>query len=189
MKIEHIKVYGIEEFLRYAQLPMSIEPSKITEGIKPIHKTLAHAPLGSGHDSALKAITVTMELTAPAFFWLQWQRYHFQDIISSQSKMHRILNMNIDRQCNEYVDESIIDLVTKKIEAWKLLEEAEHTSDMFMDIMSNIPMGLELTAGVITNYLQCKTVHKQRKHHPLDMWSKQYCGMLEELPHFKEWIL
>ena len=80
MKIEHIEVSGIEAYLRYSQLPMNIDQCNIDCTMKPIHKKLAHAPIGSGHDSALKAITVTMELTAPAFFWAQWQRYHFQDV-------------------------------------------------------------------------------------------------------------
>ena len=189
MKIQYIETSGIEAYLRYAQLPMNIDPSKIEVELKPIHKVLGHAKIGSGHDSALKAITVTMELTAPAFFWMQWQRYHFQDIISSQSKMHKILNMDIDRQCNEYVEQSIIDVVVAKIDAYKLLPEGSAKSEDFMGILSNIPMGLELTAGVVTNYLQCKSVYHQRKTHPLDLWSKEYCRMIEKLPYFKELIL
>lgn len=189
MKIEHIEVSGINAFLRYAQLPMNINPNTIQEEYKPIHEKLAHAPSGSGHDCALKGITVTMELTAPAFFWQQWQRYHFQDIISSQSKMHRILNMDIGAQCNEYVDKDIIELIQRKINLYKKLDKKECKSELFMSILSNLPMGLELTAGIITNYLQCKTVYAQRKNHKLDLWSKQYCKMIEELPYFKELIL
>jgi hypothetical protein len=189
MKIQHIEVNGIEAFLRYAQYPMTIEPNDIAVEFKPIHSKLAHAPSGSGHDCALKGITVTMKLTAPAFFWMQWQRYHFQDIISSQSKMHRVLNMDITKQCNEYVDKDIIELVERKINLYKKLKKEECKSEMFMSILSNLPMGLELSAGIITNYLQCKTVYHQRKNHRLDLWSKQYCKMIEELPYFKELIL
>ena len=188
MKIMHVELSGLDAYLRYSQLPMNIDPSKIEVELKPIHRTLASAPIGSGHDSALKAITVTLELTAPSFFWQQWQRYHFQDIISSQSKMHRILTMDLQRQCNEYVDDEIINIVQKKIDLYKKLENKDCKSEVFMRILSNIPMGLELTAGVITNYLQLKTVYAQRKTHPLQMW-KDYCKWIESLPYFKELIL
>jgi hypothetical protein len=189
MEIKHIEVSGIEAFLRYAQLPMSTNPDLIVTEMKDIHKRLAHAPGSSGHDCALKGITVTFELTAPSFFWLQWSRYHFQDIISSQSKMHRLLTMDIGTQCNEYVDNDIIEKLERKIKLYKTLGCKEGKSELFMSILSNCPMGLELTAGVVTNYLQCKTVYAQRKNHPLDLWSKQYCKMLEELPYFKELVL
>lgn len=189
MKIAHIEVSGINAFIRYAQYPKSIDPDTITEELKPIHSKLAHAPGNSGHDCALKGITVTFELTAPSFFWQQWQRYHFQDIISSQSKMHKILTMDLRKQCNEYVDNDIIDLLERKIKLYKKLSKPECKSEMFMSILSNTPMGLELSAGVVTNYLQLKTVYHQRKHHPLDLWSKEYCSFIENLPLFKELIL
>lgn len=188
MKIQHVELSGINAYLRYSQLPMNIDPGQIKEELKPIHKTLGHATIGSGHDSALKAIVVTCELTAPSFFWAQWQRYHFQDIISSQSKMHRILNMDLDRQCNEYVEPEIIEIVKRKIEAYKLLENKDCKSEVFMSILSNIPMGLELTAGIVTNYLQLKTVYAQRKNHALEIW-RDYCKWIESLPYFKELIL
>lgn len=183
MMFRFIEVSGIEAFLRFAQYPKSTDTDKVEVVMKPIHEKLAHAPGNSGHDCALKAITVTMELTAPAFFWQQWQRYHFQDIISSQSKMHKILTMDIGKQCNEYVDKDLIENLERKIKLYKKLSKPECKSEMFMSILSNTPMGLELSAGIITNYLQLKTIYHQRKNHPLELWSKQFCEMIEGLPH------
>jgi hypothetical protein len=189
MMIRFVEVSGIDAFLRYAQYPKSIDTNTVLEELKPIHSKLAHAPNGSGHDCALKGITVTFELTAPSFFWQQIQRYHFVDIISSQSKMHKILTMDIEKQCNEYVDKEIIEILKRKINLYDKLGNAECKSEWFMNILSNVPMGLELSAGMVTNYLQLKTIYHQRKHHTLDMWSKEFCGWIENLPMFKELIL
>jgi hypothetical protein len=189
MMIRFAEVSGIEAFIKYAQYPKSVDTNSISKELKPIHGKLAHAPMGSGHDCALKGITVNFELTAPSFFWQQIQRYHFVDIISSQSKMHKILSMDLRRQCNEYVDNDIIDLLERKIKLYKKLTKPECKSEMFMAILSNIPMGLELSAGMVTNYLQLKTIYHQRKNHTLDMWSKEFCGWIESLPMFKELIL
>ena len=50
--------------------------------------------------------------------------------------------------------------------------------------MSNCPMGLLLTARVATNYLQLKTMYKQRKHHPLQEW-KLFNDWIIGLPYSK----
>ena len=127
-KIFNVKVYGMEESLKASGYPMqseSIEESKdgvfycsgdegavetcfesFDERGKAVNrgKKLGNAPAGSGHDSYLKGIIVQFDMEYTQYLTPQFQRYHFADIISSQSKMHRITQMNIDDSCNKYVD-------------------------------------------------------------------------------------
>lgn len=61
--------------------------------------------------------------------------------------------------------------------------------DIFMRIISNLPAGFEYWAGMTTNYLQLKTIHKQRKNHKLKEDWGYFCHWIENLPMFKELVL
>lgn len=151
---------------------------------------LANTPIGSGHSNALKGIVVRMVVRAPQYWWLQAERYHWYDIVSSQSKMHMIKNMNLDYQANEWVEQDTLDRLKEAIDLyndwnpeWKfgVIDSSqlifETKSDLFQYIISNTPMGFNLTADISTNYLQLKTMYHQRKNHKLIEWD-----------NFKEWV-
>lgn len=152
---------------------------------------LASCSPGSGHDSALKGITVQMNITAPIYWWAQWDRYHFQDTISSQSTMHRILEMDIEKQCNEYTDPRVIEIVMGLIGEYKELKAvgADKTvlEDMFQKIISTTPRGLCLTRRVTTNYLQLKSMDIQRRGHKLVEWRQFFQQLLPQL-QYPYWI-
>lgn len=94
--------------------------------------------------------------------------------------MHKIQDMDIAEQCNKKVDSRIIEVVEEKL---KLFNNDEITIG---ELLSNVPMGLMLTARVTSSYLQEKTIYTQRRHHTLNIWQK-YCDWLETLPH-SHWI-
>lgn len=103
-------------------LPMATDSSKITASEKRM-KTLGNAKSGSGHDSACKGIVVEARIKYPLYWTKQFQRYHFADIVSSQSTMHRVTKFNIGEQCNEWVDPDIIDIIQRKVDAYNKMEE------------------------------------------------------------------
>ncbi|MGL4451370.1 MAG: HNH endonuclease, partial [Sarcina sp.] len=75
---------------------------------------LANTPTGAAHDNFLNGITVNFDLTCSIQLYQEAQRYRFLYFVSSTSKMHRLHQMNIDKCCNEYVDEKIKDIVNCK---------------------------------------------------------------------------
>ena len=195
MKVSNCNVYGICEALLASGFPMKTtfddeefddnlmesylnhNDNNFTRGIK-----LGTVPTGTGHDSFLKLINVQMNITTSIKVWTEMQRYHFFDIGSSQSTMHRAAKMNIKECCNSFVDIAII----------YLLEEFQdqYNSGLitFEQFIYNLPVGFELTARVTTNYLQLKTIYHQRKNHKLKEW-RDFCEFLKTLPHFKELCL
>lgn len=188
MKIEHVRLSGFMDSIRYSGLPMATEPIDVidqkdwTRGDK-----LAAAPSGSGHDCFLKGVQVTALITAPQYWWLQFMRYHFADIISSQSKMHRITKMDIPSQVNDYVDHRVIDVLEDLIDKYENINNSKTVKKLyFQKIIATSPMGLELAAGITTNYLQLKSMYKQRRNHKLIEW-QEFCDWIESL-HYSEWI-
>lgn len=61
--------------------------------------------------------------------------------------------------------------------------------DCYMRIISNCPMGAELTVHVSTNYEQLATIYKQRKNHKLKEDWGEFCKFIEQLPYAKELII
>lgn len=230
LNISNIEVYGLKQSIVASGYPYRTEKSesadfynacdaitkytfdlriKEEEAIKARQhlkrgETLANAPSGSGHDNFLKGVIVQYDLTAPEYFWRQFDRYHFHDYISSQSKMHRLLFMELDKSCNKYVSQNSIDEVNKHINAYNNFNEKRDkdmyiylrdgsiipmtTENLFQLVISNCPMGLELTARITDNYLQLKSKYKQRKSHKLEEW-RYYCGWIKTLPMAKELII
>lgn len=178
MKISNVNIYGIDESIRAAKFPMSINTSTITDELTDGIKNLAEAPIGSGHDNWLNGIIVQFDLTASLKFWPQFQRYHFADFVSSQSTMHRITRFNIEDQCNQYVTRKAIDNLVELV----LIYNEIPTEENFLAVIYNIPSGLELTARITTNYRQLKTIYNQRKNHRLPEW-KNFCDWIKGLPH------
>ena len=185
------RVYGLEESMVASTYPMAVKTEDWTfDVVEATHKEyiiarkLAKAKSGSAHDCFLKGVVVQADITAPQYWWLQFGRYHFADIVSSQSKMHRLTKMDIDTQCNGYVHKDMINILKIMIADYN----NEPTKEKFQQITASTPMGLMLTARVTMNYLQIKSMYFQRKSHKLEEW-KVFCTWAESLPYFKDLVL
>jgi hypothetical protein len=189
MKINNTKIYGLDESIKASGYPKSLNTNLTAEinNLKDHHraKKLGNARIGSGHDCMLKGIIVQADFTAPQHFWLQWGRYHFNDIISSQSKMHMLEKFDLSKQCTKYVD-PIIKARIYDLQQY-YLENMDNES--FRILLDSIPSGFLLTARITTNYLQLKTMYFQRKRHKLEEWSVDFVNWCQSLPKFQELCL
>ena len=146
---------------------------------------LSKAPLNSGHVSFAKGIIVNMDITFTNKAWIEFQRYHFADIITGMSTMHRISKFDLDEAFNEYVDPQIIERLKDLQEMYLLTKDKED----YLKLLYSTPAGLEMTGRVTTNYLQLMNMWSQRHNHRLPEW-RQFCDeLLEKLPLFKEFLI
>ena len=190
MVVSNVKVYGLEESIRRAKFPMSVDVDSLTTELTPGITKLAQTPKGSGHDNWLNGVIVQFDLTFSLKAWTEMQRYHFIDFVSSQSTMHRITKFDLTKAYNEYVDPRIIDIVKEKVDMYNELDskqdktpkEVEQLKAMYLEILYNNPAGFKLTAGMTTNYRQLKTIYAQRKFHRLPEW-REFCKWVETLPN------
>ena len=176
--MNNIKVYGLDESIKASKYPMSINISLLNSDVTSTVKSLAAAPAGSGHDNFLNGIIVQFDLTFSLKAWTEMQRYHFIDFVSSQSTMHRICKFDIGKQCNDYVEPSIITLVDELVRNYNDNPNPEN----YLKVLYNIPVGFRLTARMTTNYRQLKTIYLQRRNHRLPDWHV-VCDWIEKLPH------
>ena len=146
---------------------------------------LSKAPLNSGHVSFAKGIVVNMDITFTNKAWIEFQRYHFADIITGMSTMHRISKFDLDEAFNEYTDPVIINRLKELQEVYLTTKDKED----YLKLLYSTPAGLEMTGRVTTNYLQLMNMWSQRHNHRLPEWRQFANELLEKLPLFKEFLI
>lgn len=183
-KIENTKVYGVEEAVLASGNSFRTEFRELSDlnekdwkrGVK-----LGAVDPGTGHDSFLNGITVTMNVTAPLYWWKQAQRYHWLEFVSSESTMHCVMKFDIKKQCVENTDKIILERMNQLIADYNEYPSEEK----WQTIIASLPCGFCLGATMVTNYRQLKTICKQRKGHRLKEW-ETFINWCLTLPHFTE---
>lgn len=189
LQISNWSVYDLRESVIACRNAMRINPAPITDeefnASMPRAITLANSPSGSGHSTFLSGIRVSFDIKYPNYISPELQRYHWIDIVSSSSKMHRLSSMDMDACFNKYVTDESKEQMKRLV---KKYNETKSYED-FMVMLSNCPQGIELFMRVSTNYLQLRTLYRQRKTHKLKEDYGELCAFIENLPYAKEFII
>ena len=194
--ISNVCVYGLEESVRGSKYPMATDLSKVNDEVTPTVVKLATCRQGEGHDNFMNGIIVQMDLTLSNKAWVEAERYHFLDFVSSQSTMHRITRFDLDSAYIHYVDERMVVIMKEKVQAYNELQQKmkectdleqkkemqKDLNERYLQILYSNPCGFRLTARMTTNYRQLKTIYAQRKTHRLPEW-RAFCDWVETLPY------
>lgn len=207
--VDHVAIYGIDDAVRASKYPMLTSTEDVDVTVTKTTRSLAQAPKGSGHDSFLKGIIVQFDLRFTNKAWVEAERYHFFDIVSSESTMHKMAKFNLDESYIEYVDPQIVSIMKKKVNAYNAYayrveqfkqkevdpssseyltreEDIKKREDvrkrLYLELLYSNPAGFRITAKITTNYQQLKTIYSQRKNHTLPEW-RSFCEWIETLPY------
>ena len=181
LKLENINVYNFHNAVRASKFPMAVDVKELNAEITDTVIKLGNNPRGSAHDNFLHGILVSFDLTCSNKMWVEFERYHFADIVSSQSTMHRITRLGYTDCYNEYVTDAIKQEINRLIRKYN----TDKTPENYLELLYNVPSGIELTAHVVTNYGQLKTMWNQRHDHRLQEW-RDFCKEILKLKDFKE---
>lgn len=189
LEIRNVRVYDLKESIIASRNAMRLTPPEYTdeefEKSLPRAIQLANTKNGSGHQTFLSGIRVSFDLKYPNYISPELQRYHWIDIVTSSSKMHRLTKMDMDACFNEYVTQNSINQMKQLIKQYN----DNPTYERFMYVISNCPQGVELFMRVSTNYLQLKTIYHQRKTHKLKEDWGNFCKTIRMLPYAQELIV
>lgn len=189
--VKNVKLYGLNESIISSGYPMKpsvdymneVDASDVKRACR-----LGHCDSTEGHDNFELGIVVQFDLTFTNKAWVEAERYHFFDIVSSQSTMHRITKFDLDNSYNEFVDPKIVEVMKEKVEKYnKENLNSEEKKRLYLEILYSNPSGFKITARITTNYRQLKTIYKQRKNHRLPEW-RVFCKWIETLPYSNKLI-
>lgn len=187
LQINKVVVNNLKESIMASGYPMqtSVDVNELSTDLDVKRAVkLGKAKSGSGHDCFLKGVNVFMVIQAPEYWWKQFERYAFQDTVSSTSTMHRIHEVDLD----DVLPEETYPELRKRLEDDINLYLEFSDKEAYQRVIANLPMGYMYTRAITTNYLQLKTMYNQRKNHKLEEW-QEFCRIVEALPEFKNFCI
>ena len=201
IKIENIDVYGWEAAIRGARNPMNSWDRmdscynngefEIGENDYKLLKNLTIA--GPEHRKWNRMITVTMDITAPLYFFKEYDTYKVGTVANSCSTMHKIQAKEfelddfsyehlLDNSLDALVD--VIDILNYHREAFNTYEDeyAHDKKDYWWQMIQLLPSSYNQKRTVYLNYEVLGTIYHQRRHHKLDEWHV-FCDTIKTLPY------
>ena len=216
IKIEHTEVVGFEHAIRGMRNPLNSWDKSDSEwywdGIKydcsighndlDLMKRLVKA--GTDHHKFMRMITVYVDVTAPMYWWKEFDTYKVGTVRNSCSTMHKIMDKEftlddfshehldckdiIDCDTLGYTDEATItnitlmDLIVEVLNfnREKYLETKDKT--YWWQIIQLLPSSYNQRATVQLNYAVLRNMYHSRKNHRLDEWH-DFCRWVESLPY------
>jgi len=201
IKIENTEVNGWEAAIRGMRNPMNswarIDTKYdvfggIPEGIGPndldLMKRLAHG--GPVHGKYLRMITVTADITAPFYWWKEYDTYKVGTVASSCSTMHKIHSkeFTLDDFSHEHLCEEALKTFDVTICALNFYREQFlmfKDKEWWWHLIQLLPSSYNQRRTVQLNYEVLRGQYKWRKDHKLDEWHA-YCDWALTLPYFEE---
>lgn len=182
LHIRNVQVYDLADSVRASKFPMSVDPDS-ESGVDGVRQgKLAQCKPGTGHDNFLQGIRVAFDMDITAKALVEAERYHFFDIVSSTSTMHRITKFDLDKCYCKYVDAGMRVIMKRLVNTYN----EDPSDENYLKILYSNPAGFIYTIRFTTNYRQLKTIYIQRENHRLPEW-REFCKWIKTLPH-SEWI-
>ena len=206
IKIENAEVYGFSAAIRGMRNPMNSwnrsdsncktiirDNGKYVEdfiGDNDLKLMRQLAKLGPVHAKYRRMITVTCDITAPMFWWAEFDTYKVGTVRNSCSKMHKIhskelLNEDFSCEgCREIGSWATLCFVTVQNTCNKLREKYNETKEKkyWRALIELLPESYNQRATVQLNYEVLANMYKSRKDHKLDEWHT-FCEWAESLPY------
>lgn len=154
-------------------------------------KQLAGA--GASHAKYRRYINVTVDITAPLYWWKEFDTYKVGTVANSESTMHTIMKdeFYIEDFSNEYLDEeALMQLSTfvRKLNYWRkeylMTEHPAIKKRIWYRIIQLLPSSFNQKRTVQLNYEVLAHIWKDRKNHKLDEWREGFCKeFIQTLPY------
>ena len=154
-------------------------------------KNLARA--GSDHAKYLRFINVTMDITAPLYWWKEESTYKVGTVENSCSTMHTIhkKEFSLDDFSYEHLTPSglsTLENVIYELNFWRNRYLETKDKEDWWQMIQLLPSSYNQRRTVQMNYQVCWNMYQARQGHKLDEW-RQLCTQFEALPYFADILL
>ena len=199
--VERVSVMNFENAIRGARNPMNSwdrsdsyydEAGRYVLGENDLSLAKRLARAGSDHRKYLRQIFVSMDITAPLYWWKEFDTYKVATVANSTSTMHKIHSkpfvredFSADRLSPEAL--SVLDGVIAFLEKTRLsyLESKERA--LWDDLIQLLPSSYNQMRTVTMNYETLINIYYARRHHKLPEWHT-LCDVILSLPYATELI-
>ena len=201
LKVERLYAMNFENAIRGARNPMnswdrmdSLTDEKgnfiLGENDRKLARKLARA--GSDHRKFLRQIFVTVDITAPLYWWKEFDTYKVGTVANSTSTMHKIAAKPFSRadfSCDRMTDGalSVLDGVIAYLEERRLVFVQTKERAAWDDIIQTLPSSYNQMRTVTMNYENLINIYYARRSHKLPEWHV-LCDAILTLPYAEDLI-
>ena len=210
IKIENIDVYGWDAAIRGARNPMNSWDRmdscynngefEIGENDYKLLKSLTIA--GPEHRKWNRMVTVTMDITAPLYWWKEYDTYKVGTVANSCSTMHKIQakKFTLDDFSYDHLYEeksgwiededghkwccapTCLETTVNTLNAYRYQYNKTKDKKYWWQMIQLLPTSYNQKRTVHLNYEVLGTIYHQRRHHKLDEWHV-FCDTIKTLPY------
>lgn len=221
MKFENTEVWGFKHAIRGMRNPLEswdksdskyidIESEEGIElqskgiyykiGKNDLELTQKLIKAGSEHRKFLRQIFVSVDITAPLYWWKEFDTYKVGTVSNSTSTMHKLASTPITMDCfemgdfedckddsNVYVSAIWVESITR-LEKLRQTYNATKDKRYWKELIRLLPESWLQKRTITMNYENILNMYRQRKNHKLTEWSKSFCDWVKTLLYAEELI-
>jgi hypothetical protein len=219
MKFSNVEIFGFDGALRGMRNPMNSwnksdsymeDYNKFIIGKNDLKLAQTLILAGNEHRKFMRQIIISVDITAPLYWWKEFDTYKVGTTANSTSSMHKLSTTPITIDCFEiddyesnlkfeqcvdyeqsqelnirnFVEGLVFDLESLRL---KYLE----TKDVryWKELIRWLPSSWLQTRTITMSYENARSMYFQRRNHKLSEWSKSFIKWIESLPYAKELIM
>ena len=201
IKIERTSVVNFENALRGMRNPMNSwdksdsyydENGRYVIGENDLSLAVRLAKSGNDHRKFLRQIFVSVDVTAPLYWWKEYDTYKVGTVANSTSTMHKIHSKAFSRDdfsCDRMSETALtcLESVISVLEERRLKYIETKDTACWHDMIQLLPSSYNQMRTCTLNYENLINIYYARRYHKLPEWHV-YCGWIASLPYAEELI-
>lgn len=202
IKLERTSVMNLENAMRGARNPLNSwdktdssydEDGNYVLGPNDLGLGMRLAKAGSDHRKFIRQIFVSVDITAPLYWWKEFDTYKVGTVANSTSTMHKIHSKPIvmeDFSFDKLTPESeaFAQSMVDYIESVRLRYMEDKDKAYWWDLIQLLPSSYNQMRTCTMNYENLSNMYWARRNHKLDEWHV-FCDWIKTLPYAEEFII
>ena len=192
--LEHWETFNFEGAMRGMRNPMNSWHKSDTVGQSigqnDLDLLLRLTKAGTDHRKVLRQMMVSVDITAPLYWWKEFDTYKVGTVANSCSTMHKIQSKEFTmadfshEQMNSPA-RAMLDVVVLQLEGLRQAYIASKSKEDWYSMIQLLPSSYNQKRTVTLNYEVLLNMYFARRRHKLQEW-RDFCDAVMELPYFKE---
>lgn len=201
LTLKNTSVMNFENAIRGARNPMNswgrmdshTEPDgSFVFGPNDLDLAMRLAKAGSDHRKYLRMVFVSVDVTAPLYWWKEYDTYKVATVANSTSTMHKIHSKPFsmdDFSCDHMTDgtKKFMETVVAELENIRFRFKETKSKDDWYDMIQLLPSSYNQMRTCTFNYETLINIYRARKNHKLAEWHT-FCDWIETLPYAEQLI-
>ena len=202
IKLERTSVMNLENAMRGARNPMNSwgrmdssydEDGNFVFGPNDLDLAKRLRMAGSDHRKFIRQIFVSVDITAPLYWWKEYDTYKVATVANSTSTMHKIHSkaFELDDFSHDHLTKDSLEfmgVIIDRLESIRQKFVAEKKKEDWYDLIQLLPSSYNQMRTCTMNYETLVNIYFARRNHKLQEWHT-FCHWIESLPYAKELII